>query len=212
MLKPMQSEIRTKDTESLANGVAQKLWVEAFAVVVLVIFGILLRIATESWPNVSPVAAIGLFAGTLLRRAWLAALVPLFILFATDFRYSGYPYSVAIVVYLSLIVPVFAGVWIQRTLDRGGQLHHLQASFSVIAWILICSTLFFAASNFAWFMWGPRLYEMSLSGLIQCYVNAIPFFRNTLIGDFGFAIGFFACLAAWRFAFSPVTRRVHKAV
>ena len=44
------------------------------------------------------------------------------------------------------------------------------------------STLFFLTSNLA--TWGEGLlYPMTLSGLIECYTQAIPFFRNSLAAD-----------------------------
>jgi hypothetical protein len=44
------------------------------------------------------------------------------------------------------------------------------------------STLFFLTSNLA--TWGEGLlYPLTFSGLVMCYTQAIPFFRNTVISD-----------------------------
>ena len=44
------------------------------------------------------------------------------------------------------------------------------------------SVLFFVASNFAvWLFSG--MYTLDGAGLTRCYTAALPFFRNTLLGD-----------------------------
>lgn len=51
--------------------------------------------------------------------------------------------------------------------------------------------LFFIVTNFGvWLMSG--MYTPTVSGLIQCYYNALPFFRNTLLGDVFFSASFYA--------------------
>jgi hypothetical protein len=54
------------------------------------------------------------------------------------------------------------------------------------------SCAFFVVSNAAcWPLWYPR----TLAGLATCYVAAIPFFRNTLLGDGFYAVVLFVSLA-----------------
>jgi uncharacterized membrane protein len=47
---------------------------------------------------------------------------------------------------------------------------------------LSSSLIFFAISNFGVWLVG-NMYALTLSGLVSCYVNALPFFRNTIVGD-----------------------------
>jgi hypothetical protein len=47
------------------------------------------------------------------------------------------------------------------------------------------SLIFFIVTNFSVWL-GDNLYPLTLNGLIQCYVMAIPFFHNTLISTFIF--------------------------
>jgi hypothetical protein len=49
---------------------------------------------------------------------------------------------------------------------------------------LVASTAFFVISNFG--VWMSGWYTLSLAGLVACYVNAIPFYGYTLIGDLAF--------------------------
>jgi hypothetical protein len=50
--------------------------------------------------------------------------------------------------------------------------------------ILISSVSFFIITNFGVWLLG---YPKTLDGLLECYTLAIPFFRNSLIGDFFFS-------------------------
>jgi hypothetical protein len=65
--------------------------------------------------------------------------------------------------------------------------------------------LFFLVTNFAhWWFFG--MYAHTVAGLIECYVQALPFFRYTLTGDGLFAGMFFGAYAAqraWLAAASP---------
>jgi hypothetical protein len=53
------------------------------------------------------------------------------------------------------------------------------------------SIAFFVLSNFAvWAAW--QMYPKTLAGLGACYVAALPFFRNAVVGDLAFTAVFFA--------------------
>ena len=60
---------------------------------------------------------------------------------------------------------------------------------TVISGTLAGSVLFYLVTNFAVWAFTP-LYDKTGSGLIQCYTMAIPFFRNTVLGDL-FYVGVF---------------------
>ncbi len=53
--------------------------------------------------------------------------------------------------------------------------------------LLLASLWFFLISNFGvWIYWYPN----TLQGLLSCYVAALPFYRNTLLGDLFFGSSF----------------------
>jgi hypothetical protein len=52
------------------------------------------------------------------------------------------------------------------------------------------SVAFFAVSNFRVWAFGG-FYAKSAAGLAECYVAAIPFYRNTVLGDLSWTIVFF---------------------
>jgi hypothetical protein len=54
---------------------------------------------------------------------------------------------------------------------------------------LASSVLFFLITNFG--VWAQGMYARDISGLFQSYVMAIPFFKNTLLGNFFYVSLFF---------------------
>ena len=66
------------------------------------------------------------------------------------------------------------------------------------------SVLFFVWTNFGvWAFW--NLYPHTLEGLVACYTAAIPFFRNTLLGDVVYSTALFGGFALAE-RFLPVLR------
>ncbi len=53
--------------------------------------------------------------------------------------------------------------------------------------IPVASMLFFLLSNFGSFL---TMYPQNISGLIDCYINALPFLQNTLVSDLFFTYSF----------------------
>ena len=65
---------------------------------------------------------------------------------------------------------------------------------TIAATTLAGSCVFFVVTNFA--VWaGGSLYPHTSEGLSMCYVAAIPFFRNALLGDFTYAVVLFGVWA-----------------
>jgi hypothetical protein len=52
------------------------------------------------------------------------------------------------------------------------------------------SVVFFLVTNLGvWLQW--NMYPRTLGGLVECYAAALPFFRNTLLGDLTYAAAMF---------------------
>jgi hypothetical protein len=131
-------------------------------------------------PNVAPITALALFAGAHFQRKWLAFLVPLAAILLSDLVLGLHP--LVPVVYGSFALITCIGFWLRRQ----------RTTARIVTASLVGSVLFFAVTNFAcWLLWYPR----SLEGLVACYVAAIPFFRNTLLGDAAYTAVLFAGLA-----------------
>lgn len=142
--------------------------------IIIVVFGVLLRLLPHA-PNIVPIGALMLFGGAYLPKKllWL----PLLALFISDY-FIGFYGSDMLYVYGSFTLAGLIGLWL-RTHKK---------PFFVISGALTSSILFFIITNFG--VWAPpnNWYAHTINGLIQSYEMAIPFFRNSLIGDLGYTI------------------------
>jgi hypothetical protein len=121
-------------------------------------------------PNMTSVAAVALFGGAYFSDRRAAFAVPLSALFLSDLILGFYHHME--VVYLSFALIVAIGLWLQKR----------RTALPIAGAALASSVLFFVLTNFGVWALGA-FYPKTLQGLIACYVAAIPFFRNTLIGD-----------------------------
>lgn len=141
----------------------------------IIFFAVILRLIPHL-PNFAPIAAMALFGGVYLNRKY-ALIMPFLAMFISDI-FLGF-HSTMIFVYGSFLITGFIGLYLRphKTLPN------------VITATLISSLLFFLITNLGvWLVSG--LYPKSFAGLIQSYFFAIPFFRNTLLGDL-FYVGLF---------------------
>jgi hypothetical protein len=122
--------------------------------------------------QMAPVAAAGLLAGFLLRSRWLALCVPLLSMAISDVFLGSYNYNIMAAVYAAMCLPVLLSIALKKEVSIP----------RLVGCSLACSVSFFLISNTAEWAWGS-LYSQDAAGLQQCFVMALPFFRNTLIGD-----------------------------
>lgn len=121
-------------------------------------------------PNFTPVPAIALFGGAQFSSKRLAFLVPLAGLFLSDLVIGFF--SISPVVYGSFALTVCIGFWMRR--------RHSAQRVAFAA--LLSAILFFVVTNFG--MWEIyNFYPKTQAGLAECYIAAIPYFRNMLLGD-----------------------------
>ena len=166
---------------------------------VVIIAAAVLRVAPHPW-NFTPIGAMALFSGALIRDRRLAFVFPLVALFVGDVFVGLYSVKIMSLVYASFLVNVAIGLWLRdrRTVGR----------ISVAT--LLCAIQFFLVSNFAIWAFGST-YPHSTAGLTACYVAAIPFFWNTLAGDAMYAALFFGGFALAEHFF-PAIRDQHARV
>lgn len=127
-------------------------------------------------PNVTPITAMALFSGVYFNNKKLALLVPLLAMAVSDV-FLGFS-TISIFVYAAFILVGVIGMTSKK--------------MSVTS-VLLSSISFFIITNFGVWLIG---YPKTLDGLIECYTLAIPFFRNSLIGDV-----FYAALMYFSFEF-----------
>jgi len=143
----------------------------------LIIVAVLLRLVPHP-ANFAPVAALALFGGVYLDKRW-ALILPLAAMLMSDIFIGFYTWQVMASVYISFALVGLIGLWVRK---------HKKAAV-VIGATLSGSILFFLITNFAVWAFG-MMYPHTLQGLITSYVAGIPFFRNTLLGDY-FYVGLF---------------------
>jgi hypothetical protein len=162
--------------------------------------------------NFAPFAAVALFGAATFPGRWSAVLVPFGSLLLGDcllevtYRAGWQPnwgfHRGQWVVYASLIPSLLLGFAIRgrRTVTN------------VAAATLAGSVFFFLSTNFAvWASGSIDVYPRTIQGLLLCYEAAIPFFKNTLAGDFVYATALFGGLALAEARF-PSLRRTAKPV
>ncbi|MGQ0636013.1 MAG: DUF6580 family putative transport protein [Planctomycetaceae bacterium] len=182
-------------------------------------------VAGMPW-NFSPMSAICLFGGACLAdRRWAYA-VPLASLVLSDLgigllmgdlKFGMHP--MIPVVYGATLLVVWLGTWLKRPLN--GASSTLQRVAAIGGTALLGEAAFFLITNFAnWAMQSqlpfsePQRYPYTLSGLAMCYVAAIPFLKNALLGTAMYATALFGGYALVQHhtkasAAAPVLAEVH---
>lgn len=155
----------------------------------LVVFGVLMRFLPHP-ANLAPVGAIALFGGAVLPRK-LAWWLPLAVMVISDL-FIGFYNGIGFVWFSFLLIG-----WYGMSLRNRGLLAQIGLG------ALGASVLFFLVSNFGVWLQG-KMYALTWSGLVECYTMALPFFRNTLLGDLIYGSLLFG---AWGLATRFVERR-----
>jgi hypothetical protein len=165
------------------------------ALILLVLAAALTRLLPHP-PNLAPVTAMAVFGAIRFGRWRTAVVAPLVALFVSDLAKEllwrqG----------MSAQWGIYRGMWVTygttaliALISRSA---HGARRVSVMAGTtLLGSVVFFLVTNSAIWARGTR-FPLTLDGLMDCYVIAIPFFRNSLAGDVVYATVLFG---AWALA------------
>ena len=129
--------------------------------------------------NLAPVAAIGLFAGAILKDKRIAFMLPLLSLLISDIYIELFPINAQqrgfygleqFFVYGGMLLVTILGMTMKKV-DAG----------RVLGYSLTGSVVFFIVSNFGAYVSG--MYGFGLESISTTYIMALPFFKNTLLGD-----------------------------
>lgn len=138
--------------------------------------GVLFRFLPHP-PNFVPIAAIALFGGVYLNKKY-ALILPIIIMILSDLI-LGFSASTPLV-YLSFFITSLIGLFLAKR-------KHFSAIFLAS---VSSSVIFFVLTNLNYW-YAASLYPKTFDGMVEAYLMAIPFFRNTLIGDLVFVGIFF---------------------
>jgi hypothetical protein len=143
--------------------------------------------------NIAPLAAIGLFAGAYLDKR-LFLIVPIIAAFISDLAGPGfYNLGVMLFVYAGLLLSSLSGRLVLRN----------RAKFTNLPIAILASAIgFYLVSNL-----GPwwAYYEHSLSGLLTCYANGLPYLARTVAGDALYSVIFFGLYEGLRYSHSRLS-------
>ena len=135
----------------------------------MIVLAAALRLAPHPW-NFTPIGAIALFSGAMVRDRRAALLFPVLVMFATDLI-SGFN-KLSPLVYASFLISVLIG----RLLNQKRNLLRIGGA------TFLGALQFFLITNFA--VWAfLKSYPRTGAGLVACYVAGVPLFWNTLAGD-----------------------------
>ncbi len=144
----------------------------------LILMAATLRVvnAEMQWYNFAPLAALGLFAGAVLKNKKYAFLFVLLgqllgdIYFQLFTQTPGFYGIAQFFTYGGLVAATVLGFFLKKF-----------KPVNIVLFSLGSSTVFFLVSNFGYFVEGWNTYTME--GLIKTYVMALPFYRNAIVGD-----------------------------
>lgn len=146
----------------------------------LITLAVLARLIPHA-PNLAPIAAIALLSGSLYKFP-RSLVLPLMAMVISDFFIGFSPWPITLAVYGSFALATLLGAFLRK---RGFWKVPLSA--------LASSFLFYVITNFVvWLTSG--MYQPTFSGLTFCYVNALPFLRNTIVGDMTYTVFLFALI------------------
>lgn len=134
-------------------------------------------------PNFTPIESMALFAGAWFARRHLAIIVPIAAMVLSDLvlgalrggLYAEHLFSAAhIAVYACILLCSVAGFALRGRVTGG----------RVMGGSLAGAVIFFVVTNFAVWLTASAMpgHSACATGLLPCYVAAIPFFQWTLLG------------------------------
>tara|TARA_B100000287_G_C20642490_1_gene784011 strand:+ start:354 stop:863 length:510 start_codon:yes stop_codon:yes gene_type:complete len=138
-------------------------------------------------PNFTPVISIALLSGYFFSNIYLSVTVLLISIFISDFFLGFYENMIYVYFTFILINLIFFKISYKINFKN----LYLFSCFATL--------IFYLVSNFSVWATGT-LYEKNLAGLIDCYVLAIPFLKNTLISTLFYSyLGLFIFKPKYKF-------------
>lgn len=167
------------------------------------------RLIPHPW-NVTAVTAVALFGGAMLRDWRLALIVPLTAMWLSDVVLNNLIYQQyfdGFVLWHSDLAWTYAAVALTVLLGRW-LLSSRRGAVRIAGISVTASSLFFVLTNFG--VWASgMLYPLTASGLIACYIAALPFYAQQLVGDLvwcGVLFGGYALISRYL----PATSAQHR--
>ena len=143
----------------------------------LILLSGFIRLIPHPW-NFTPLLAACIFSGSKIKPNRLAIFIPLFAIFLGD-MIIGF-YSGMVWVYAGYILTISISVYLGKSNSLSSKLLN----------VVFGSLIFFIISNFGVWISG-LLYPLNFVGFSECYIEAIPFYKNTFFGTILYSWAFF---------------------
>ena len=127
--------------------------------------------------NFTPLIALAIMSSYFFKNINFSYSIMLFSMLIADFFIGFYSYMLFVYLPLFLIVLIFFNM--RKKIDYR----------NLFIFGLAGSIIFFLISNLGVWLVG-NLYPRNIDGLIECYIMAIPFFKNTVISTLVFSYSF----------------------
>lgn len=138
---------------------------------------ILSRWVSHLW-NFTLVGGALLFAGSYFKDKKIAVALMLSSMLVSDYVIGFHDQMIS--VYFSYLIMIALGYFLTSAPSR----------FKIFGFSIAGSLAFYLITNFA--VWNQGvLYPKTFAGLIDCYIMAVPFYRNQILGDIFSAFAFF---------------------
>lgn len=143
---------------------------KSIAMLLMIIFlGGMSRLIPHPW-NFTAIGAMALLGGVRSSSKIESLVVPFLALLISDFIIGFH--SVMFFTYLGFALVVMIGWWVKNHVNNK----------NLIFAALSSSMIFFLVSNFG--VWSTQgMYPLTVLGLMECYVSALPFLGNQIFGD-----------------------------
>jgi hypothetical protein len=138
-------------------------------------------------PNFAPITALAIFAAANMDLK-KAAGITLAARLISDVSIGFASWPMMLAIYASHLAGILFGVWIKNS--------NKYRWAKIIGSSLAASAIFFLVTNFA-FLYSN--YPHNFSGIIQSYINGLPFLRGTLMGDMFYSLSLFGAYELVKF-------------
>lgn len=151
-----------------------------FLIVALIGIGVLTRTVFHLGANVEFVTGAALVAGYFLSSKKLALVVPLVTMFVSDLIIGNT--SIYLFTWSAYLLTPLLGVLLARSglADKG---YNIKSVLALQGTGLLSVVIFFLWTNLGVVI-TTNMYPNTLSGLMQSYINALPFLRPQLVSVF----------------------------
>lgn len=172
-------------------------------ILALILICAALRLAPHPW-NFTPIGAMAIFAGAMVRNRPIAFLFPIVAMFVTDLI-TGFnvlsplvygSFALSVLISRAIVGPRF-NLHVSTVTPRPEHKHpapRWSAIPRVAAATFLGSLQFFLVTNFG--VWAfLDSYPRTATGLAACYLAGLPLFLNTLAGDITYTALLFGAFA-----------------